>query len=119
MVIVMVMKTNIKDKEDGLVLFPTKNKYTMNTLNLSEIYLEIHRAIHSDKKSIMINNVEYPVILAPNGCRRVTFNNIAFMEQNKGKNSSYAKSALEGRKITWGIRDFQKWIYIHDDIVED
>ena len=91
----------------------------MNIISLSEIYLKIHNTIHSNEKSIIIDNKEYPVIITPNGCRRITFNNVVFMEQNRNKNSSYAKKAKEGRKITWGIRDFQRWIYIHDDIVED
>jgi hypothetical protein len=73
--------------------------------------LEIHNSIHHHLFG------DYKVTPGANKCKSIEYNhcgtNIRFMEQNKSKNSSYAKLAREGHFITWGIRD-NNWIYIHE-----
>jgi hypothetical protein len=72
--------------------------------------LAIHNAIHSGKERVL----GFPITVSPNNnCRQVKFKNVLFMEQNKSKDSSYAKLAREGHKITWGIRPGD-WIKIMD-----
>lgn len=77
--------------------------------------LKIHNAIHSTVTGIMIDDVMYNITKAGNGCRHIVYKDndeeINFMEQNKKKGSSWAKLALEGNKITWGMRA-KNWIRI-------
>lgn len=80
----------------------------------TEQLLMIHNAIHGEDSLVTINNIEYPIIDGKNGCRRCDFMGIRFIEQNKNKESSYAREAREGAKITWGIRVIGPWIYIKD-----
>ncbi len=75
----------------------------------------IHKAIHSVDTYVSIAGERYPVIIAPNGCRCILYNKIHFMEQNKTKTSIYAKRALAGEPITWGIIPNGSWILIDKD----
>lgn len=85
----------------------------------------IHEAIHdpSVNEVILPNEdsilTKYKVELATNGCRKIKYNGISFIEQYKdkvdtnGQLSQYAVLAREGHKITWGIRS-RNWMYIID-----
>jgi len=82
---------------------------------LNEIYLKIHNIIHSDLQNIIIDGVTIPVIKSNNNCRKINWNNITFMEQNKAsyKKSSYADRARAGEKLTWAING-SNWKLITD-----
>lgn len=85
----------------------------------------IHEAIHNPLiNEIVLPNensmlMTYKVEIATNGCRKIRYNGINFIEQNKdkldinGELSEYAILARQGRKITWGIRS-SNWICIID-----
>lgn len=78
---------------------------------------KIHQAIHDpEKNTFEIAGKVYPIEVHPNGCRFVEYEGVQFMEQNKSKNSAFAKQAREGKRITWGIRS-GNWIYIDDTSV--
>lgn len=76
-------------------------------------YLVIHQVLHDTAfNAVDIGGTQYPVQLSrSNGCRYIDYDGIRFMEQNKTKNSTDAKRAREGAKITWGIKD-GKWLRI-------
>lgn len=99
----------------------------METKHLSdETLLSIHRAIHNRSvNSLEIEGKNYPIeISQSNGCRHLLYPGINFMEQNKAKESPWAKRARNGELITWGIRYATKanpnapWIRIINDKIE-
>ena len=75
---------------------------------------KIHYAIHSDADNVVIDGVSYPIGEGSNGCRKVNYGDITFMEQNEDKNSRYAERARNGENITWGMRNPEQWILIAD-----
>lgn len=82
-------------------------------------YITIHNAIHTPEQThVAVHGVALPINKAANGCRYVDYYDgdqkitIRFIEQNKKKAlSPYAKRALDGEKITWGMRPGE-WILI-------
>lgn len=76
--------------------------------------LLIHKAIHSKVAGVEFEDIQYKVRYAPNGCRSIRYAGVWFMAQNPRTQSQYAKRALLGSKITWGIRDGKPWILIED-----
>lgn len=85
-------------------------------------FLTIHEALHDTKRKsrakeseneeeIKIGEKTIPIQVSPkNGCRYLFYNKIMFMEQNNATGSSFAKQALNGDKITWGIRSHKPWL---------
>lgn len=91
---------------------------TTKELLTTENLKRIHKAIHGKNiVAVMINGRRYEVKIARNRCRYIDFNGIRFMEQNKYKNSEYARRARNGERITWGIRP-GRWIYIDDNEIK-
>lgn len=92
---------------------------------LGSTALLIHDAIHNPSvNDIVLPNqdsilTKYKIEILTNGCRKIMYNSISFIEQNKdkldtnGQLSKYAVLARQGHKITWGIRS-KNWIYILD-----
>ncbi len=93
----------------------TTNQYSIGDADL----LRIHEAIHApDKPSkITIQETDYDISLGKAGCRSVRIHDITYVEQNKEKNSKYAKMALEGKKLTWIIHKGQWGLIIDHEIV--
>jgi len=78
----------------------------------------IHEAIHSPEVTeVKIGDVTCKIEMYSNKCRFVDYKNFRFMEQNKNKNSEYAKRAKEGKHITWIMPKHQSgsWMRIEDD----
>lgn len=94
---------------------------------LKAAHVGIHRAIHNPEVTeVIVGKEHYPVKRAPNGCRCVDYDDRIFMEQNKNKQTNYARAAREGKHITWGIGSHREtddvgrnnWVYIDDDIAD-
>lgn len=81
------------------------------------ICLAIHNAIHSDIPILTIAGVPHFITIGSNGCRKLIWHHITFMEQNKNKDTTYGARARNGEKITWGIRP-SNWILITDKEVD-
>lgn len=81
---------------------------------------QIHMVLHRpDIASVGMHEKQLKVVIAGNGCRAVYYKGYMFMEQNKNKDSVYAKMAREGKRITWAIPDVgSRWIYIDDENVK-
>lgn len=65
-----------------------------------------HEAIHDQSQAyVLIGDKTYPIIKYRNGCRCVRLDEYVVIEQNKLKNTDFAKRALAGEKISWIIPD--------------
>ena len=81
-------------------------------------YVTIHQAIHGDVSSVDIKGTKYQVTQRSNGCRSVKIPNIGtFIEQNKNKETDYAKRAKQGEFITWLIRDMSWGLIVNDEVI--
>lgn len=71
----------------------------------ANIWLVINTALHDPKiTQIKINNQQVDIKIGTNDCRFIRWNNKTFMEQNKNKDSYYAKQARNGQEITWVMK---------------
>lgn len=84
--------------------------------------LAIHKAIHSGQASAKLTSGEsVPVELSSAKIRIVNLPDVKAMEQNKTKDSEYAKQAKKGSKITWFMAPKGMggtWALVVDGIVE-
>lgn len=74
-------------------------------------YITIHHALHSDVAVVTIGTIDYPIHQAGNGSRYVDFEGVRVMQQNKYKDSKWAKQARAGEHISWAQVQ-PKWIRI-------
>lgn len=71
--------------------------------------MKIHFAIHSSQKEVQVRGQSFEISIGRAGCKFVKVGKQTFIEQNKDRRGSeYAKMAIEGRKITWIIKN-GKW----------
>ena len=83
-----------------------------------EDYVTIHQAIHSDVSSVDVKGTKYQVTQRSNGCRSVKIPKVGtFIEQNKNKETDYAKRAKQGELITWLIRDMSWGLIVNDEVI--
>ena len=62
----------------------------------------IYDAIFSDADSVEIDGAIYPIELTSRSkLRKVSFENLTFLEQNPMKDSQWAEKAREGHRIMW------------------
>lgn len=79
--------------------------------------LAIHTAIHSGSASVQIGGASHTISIGNSGCRFVRVDGVTFIEQNKEKDSRYARMAWEGRKITWLTRQGQWGLIMDGEVV--
>lgn len=84
--------------------------------HLEQILRKVHNALFSKKKSIEIENEEYPIErTSKKGLRCVYYDEYFFVEQNPQTSSHWAKKARKGDQITWAIRGDEYIANIHED----
>ena len=72
--------------------------------NLQENGLKIYNAIFERKKSVEIDDIEYPIKKFSSGVKYVDLFGYRYIEQNRNKKSEWGKKAREGHKIMWIIK---------------
>lgn len=72
--------------------------------DLKEKGLKIFQAIFEKKKSVEIDEIEYPINKFSSGIKYVDLFGYRFIEQNRNKKSEWGKKAREGHKIMWIIK---------------
>lgn len=72
--------------------------------NLRENGLKIYTAIFKRKKSVEIDEIEYPINSFSSGVRYVDIFGYRYIEQNRNKKSEWGKKARQGHKIMWIIK---------------
>lgn len=72
--------------------------------NLKEKGLKIYNAIFEQKKSVEIEEIEYPIKKFSSGIKYVDLFGYRYIEQNRNKKSEWGKKAREGHKIMWIIK---------------
>lgn len=72
--------------------------------DIKENGLEIFNAIFNKKKSVIIDNVEYPINKFSSGIKYVDLSGHRYIEQNRRKKSEWGKKAREGHDIMWIIK---------------
>ena len=76
----------------------------MRMEKLGENGLKIYQAIFEKKKSVEIDEIEYPINKFSSGIKYVDLFGYRFIEQNRNKKSEWGKKAREGHKIMWIIK---------------
>lgn len=76
----------------------------MRMEKLEENGLKIYQAIFEKKKSVEIDEIEYPINKFSSGIKYVDLFGYRFIEQNRNKKSEWGKKAREGHKIMWIIK---------------
>jgi len=84
----------------------------------TEELLKIHNTVHeTNAKSVTIKGEEHTISEGAAGCRFVRIGGRTYIQQNKQKDSKYAKMALEGKCITWICRQGRWGLIIDNDII--
>jgi len=87
--------------------------------NLVENGLKIYNAIFEGKKSVEIDDIDYPIKKFSSGIKYVDLFGYRFIEQNRNKKSEWAKKAREGHKIMWIIKGRRYMAQIMDGQYKD
>lgn len=66
--------------------------------------LKIYNGIFEAKKSVEIDDVEYPIKKFSSGIKYLDLFGYRYIEQNRRKKSEWGKKAREGHKIMWIIK---------------
>ncbi len=66
--------------------------------------LKIYNAIFERKKSVEIEEIEYPIKKFSSNVRYIDYFGYRYIEQNRNKKSEWGKKAREGHKIMWIIK---------------
>ncbi|MHA2008461.1 MAG: hypothetical protein ACXABO_13755 [Promethearchaeota archaeon] len=82
--------------------------------DLKEKGLEIYNAIFEGKKTVILDQVEYPIKKFSSGIKFVDLFGYRFIEQNRNKKSEWGKKAREGHKIMWIIKGRKYMVRIMD-----
>ncbi|MHA2038775.1 MAG: hypothetical protein ACW98X_20270 [Promethearchaeota archaeon] len=81
--------------------------------------LKIYNAIFEGKKSVEIEEIEYPIKNFSSGIKYVDLFGYRYIEQNRHKKSEWGKKAREGHKIMWIIKGRQYIAQILDGDYKD
>ncbi|MHA2391650.1 MAG: hypothetical protein ACXAEX_06750 [Promethearchaeota archaeon] len=88
-------------------------------VNLEEKGLKIYQAIFEGKKSVELDDIEYPIKKFSSGIKYVDLFGHRFIEQNRNKKSEWGKKAREGHKIMWIIKGRRYMAQILDGKYKD
>ena len=72
--------------------------------SLKEKGLKIYKALFEGKKTVVIDDIEYPIKKFSSGIKYIDLFGYRYIEQNRRKKSEWAKKAREGHKIMWIIK---------------
>ncbi|MFW9820607.1 MAG: hypothetical protein ACFFE5_13435, partial [Candidatus Thorarchaeota archaeon] len=81
--------------------------------------LKIFDAIFERKKSVEIDEIEYPIKKFSSGVKYVDLFGYRYIEQNRNKKSEWGKKAREGHKIMWIIKGRRYIAQILDENYKD
>ena len=87
--------------------------------DLKENGLQIFNAIFNKKKTVIIDNVEYPISKFSSGIKYVDLFGYRYIEQNRRKKSEWGKKAREGHNIMWIIKGRRYIARIMDGVYTD
>ncbi|MFX0023813.1 MAG: hypothetical protein ACFE9S_15915 [Candidatus Hermodarchaeota archaeon] len=87
--------------------------------DLKENGLKIYNAIFDKKKSVEIDEIEYPIKKFSSGVKYVDLFGYRYIEQNKNKKSEWGKKARQGHKIMWIIKGRRYIAQILDGVYQD
>jgi len=110
--------SKLKRKDSAQLLLPAEMDISeLEGFNEADI-LKVHNAIHDPgQTAVEVNGVSHEIAVGEAGCRFVrTSGGIIFIQQNKEKDTKYARLALEGRAVTW-ICHTGRWGLIVDDTI--
>jgi len=72
--------------------------------DLKEKGLKVYNAIFQGEKSVVLDEIDYPIKKFSSKIRYIDLFGYRFIEQNKNKKSEWGKKAREGHKIMWIIK---------------
>ena len=76
--------------------------------------MKIFSAIFERKRSVEIDEIEYPIKKFSSGIKYVDLIGYRYIEQNRNKKSEWGKKAREGHKIMWIIKGRRYMVRIMD-----
>ncbi len=82
--------------------------------DLKEKGLKIYNAIFQGEKSVVLDEIDYPIKKFSSKIRYVDLFGYRFIEQNIKKQSEWGKKAREGHKIMWIIKGRRYLVRIMD-----
>jgi hypothetical protein len=86
----------------------------INLEDLKEKGLKIYNAIFQGNKTVIIDDIEYPIKKFSSGIKYLDLFGYRFIEQNWKKKSEWGKKAREGHKIMWIIKGRKYMVQIID-----
>ena len=72
--------------------------------NLRENGKIIYDALFERKKTVKLDEIEYPINKFSSGVRYIDLFGYRYIEQNRNKKSEWGKKARQGHKIMWIIK---------------
>ncbi|MFX1478390.1 MAG: hypothetical protein ACFFCI_09675 [Promethearchaeota archaeon] len=82
--------------------------------DLKEKGIKIYNAIFEGRKSVKLDDIEYPIEKFSSGIKYIDLFGYRFIEQNRNKKSEWGKKAREGQKIMWIIKGRRYLVRIMD-----
>lgn len=91
----------------------------MGTLTKKRYEL-IHKALHNNKcRAVVLGARHFPIQVAENGQRYVTWNKSTFITQDPKKSYAYGRMIQNGARITRIMRAGSRWgIIINNEIID-
>ena len=87
----------------------------MEDEEMERVSKTIYSAIFSDTNIVEIDGKTYPIELTSRSkLRKVSFEDLTFLEQNPMKDSQWAEKAREGHRIMWVMRGRKYLIRVMD-----
>jgi len=104
------------EEEEAQLLLP--EEITSEERITDDEILSIHNAIHDHSKTqVVVGGESNDISVGNAGCRYVRVGGLTFIEQNKEKDTKYARMAIEGKSLTWICKQGRWGLIIDKDIV--
>jgi len=108
--------SGLKRQTSAQLILP--EEVNRENLFTNEQILLIHNAIHDEEKqTVEVEGVSHEIAVGTAGCRFVRIKEITFIQQNKEKDTKYARMSIEGHAITWICHEGRWGLIIDQDIV--
>jgi len=108
----------LKRSDSAQLLVPAEMDMKKSHDLSNDDILKIHNAIHDKtQKVVNLKGKDWDVSVGEAGCRFVRVDGLVFIEQNKEKDTKYARMALEGKLITWICHEGRWGLVVDNSVV--
>jgi len=108
--------SRLKKQNSAQMVLP--EEVSRDKLFTDEEILKIHNSIHDENiQSVEVQGVSHEISVGTAGCRYVRIGEITFIQQNKDKDTKYARMSIDGHVITWICHEGRWGLIVDQDIV--